>query len=256
MSYFKVISSNKVIDVLEDPVWVKQGKNELVRRCNANDAMGVVSSDSEKTWHIDGMIAFVGKNYEDVIVTDITEDEADELKVLLNLGADIEDVDGKDDVSWEEPEQEEIPTVENETVKQVKERALEKLSNDCQAVIYIGTDVTLSDGTTKHFDLKIEDQLNLITLSTLIASGETLIPYHASDELCTYYSAADIMSVIDTATKYKTYHTSYYNSLKNWVMSMDSISEIGAVKYGDPIPQEFCSEVLKQFLNAEDNTVE
>lgn len=69
-------------------------------------------------------------------------------------------------------------------------------------------------------------------------------PYHASDELCTYYSAQDILTITQVATEYKTYHTTYYNSLKNWIMSMESIADVGAVKYGDTVPSEYCSDIL------------
>ena len=67
------------------------------------------------------------------------------------------------------------------------------------------------------------------------------------------------MKITETATAFKTYHTSYYNSLKNWVLSMKTIAEVGAVKYGDPIPAEYCSDVLIgmiETISAEGDAVE
>lgn len=192
--------------------------------------------------HIAGAKEFSGETFTEISVADITADEYEELRVLLNLGAEVPDDNG--DVEWrdEENEPDEIP--EDATLAEVKTRCLAKLSDDCQNTIYNGVDVKLADGSVHHFALEIEDQLNLLTLSTLIASGETLIPYHASNELCTYYSAEDILTITQAATAFKTYHTTYYNSLKNWVLSMDSIAEVGAVKYGDQIPPEYCSDIL------------
>ncbi len=92
----------------------------------------------------------------------------------------------------------------------------------------------------------------MLSLSTLLATGADAIPYHATDELCEYYSAEDMTLIITQATQFKTYHTSYYNSLKNWIESMDSIAEIGSVAYGDTIPPEFCSVVMNQLMQAQE----
>lgn len=82
----------------------------------------------------------------------------------------------------------------------------------------------------------------------MIAQGATSIPYHAKDELCKFYSAEDIALIIETATQFKTYHTSYFNSLKNYINSMATIEEIGAVEYGINIPAEYQSDVLKELV--------
>lgn len=80
----------------------------------------------------------------------------------------------------------------------------------------------------------------------------TAIPYHASGELCEYYSAEDMTLIVSQTTQFKTYHTSYFNSLKNWVESMGSIAEVGEVFYGDPVPAEFCSVVLTQLMQTQE----
>lgn len=250
MKYYKVISNDNIVDALADPVWVKQGDNNIIIRCDVKEAMGVVSSDMSTILHISGAKDFTdGNEYSEVSVADITADDYEELKILFNLGAEVPDNGGE--IVWDDDgdtEDDELP--EDATLNEVKERQLAKLSKDCQQTIYDGVNVTLSDGSTHHFDLQIEDQLNLLTLSTLVANGETEIPYHASNELCTYYSAEDIIRITETATAFKTYHTTYYNSLKNWVMSMNSIAEVGAVKYGDIVPEKYCSDILIGIINA------
>lgn len=242
MNYYKFISDGNIIDALENPVWVKQDTKGNIVRCEIKEAMGVLSSDMSTVLHIAGAKEFSGETFTEISVADITDDEYEELSILLNLGAEVPDDNG--DIQWEDENTEPDEPQEDTTLAEVKKRCLSKLSNDCQQTIYNGIDVELSDGMVRHFALEIEDQLNLLTLSTLIASGETMIPYHASNELCTYYSVEDILKIIDTATSFKTYHTTYYNSLKNWIMSMSSIAEVGAVKYGDPIPVEYCSDIL------------
>lgn len=247
MKYYKLISNDKIIDALADPCWVKQ-IGSLIVRCGPNDAIGVVSSDMSTIYHIASADTFTdGAEHQDVYVADISEEEYEELVVLLELGAEVPD--GGGDVEWnDDPPQEEEPS-EDATLQEVKERCLAKLSDICQQTIYNGIDVELSDGTMRHFDLEVEDQLNLITISSMIASGQEIVPYHASDELCTYYSADDMTKITTAATAFKTYHTTYFNSLKNWVMSMKSIAEVGAVYYGVPIPEEYCSDILLSMMN-------
>lgn len=250
MKYYKIIQGEKIIDAIADPCWVKQNENNLIVRCEPNEAMGIVSSDMSTILHISGTKEFSdGNEYQDVFVADISAEEYDKLVVLLGLGAEVPDDGG--DVGWNDDNQDEEELPEDATLQEVKERYLEKLSDVCQQTIYNGVDVELSDGSVKHFDLQVEDQLNLLTLSALAASGQPMIPYHAKDELCTYYSSEDINKIVETATAFKTYHTTYFNSLKNWVMSMKSIAEVGAVTYGASIPEEYCSDILLGIINAE-----
>ena len=101
------------------------------------------------------------------------------------------------------------------------------MSLNCNKTITNGFDITLSDGNSYHFSLTTQDQLNLITLATMVESGETQIPYHADGEPCKFYSATDISAIIAKATEFKTYHISYYNSLKTYINSMETIDEIG-----------------------------
>jgi len=55
--------------------------------------------------------------------------------------------------------------------------------------------------------------------------------------------------VIAEATKWKTYHTTYYNALKNYVNSLDDVHQITEIQYGIELPEEYQSDVLKA-LNA------
>ena len=116
------------------------------------------------------------------------------------------------------------------------------------AVITNGIDIVLSDNNTYHFSLTTQDQLNLITLSTMIAGGQEMVPYHADSELCRYYSATDMLNVIQKATEFKSFQVTYFNSLKAYIESMNSVRAIGAVQYGIDIPEEYQSDVLKETL--------
>jgi len=71
------------------------------------------------------------------------------------------------------------------------------------------------------------------------------IPYHADGELCKFYTPVEIKMIISEATKWKTYHTTYYNALKNYVKSLNDIHQIMEIQYGIELPEEYQSEVLK-----------
>lgn len=52
--YYKVIKNNRVIDLLENPVFVKyQSKNDIMLNCPENEAEGILSSDQHQIWHVD-----------------------------------------------------------------------------------------------------------------------------------------------------------------------------------------------------------
>lgn len=249
MDYYKVILRNKIIDVLEDVVWVRLNRRGAIVVCSPSEATGVVGSDNMTIWHISGTPA-IGE-YEDVTVADIDETEAETLKKLLGLDGEITESGDGIDVSWdEEKPTEEVPPPAN--LAELKERCLQNLSQDCQNAIFAGVDVELADHSIKHFDLRIEDQVNLLSLSMLLASnGGAPMPYHASGELCAFYTAEDMQRIITAATTLKTYHTSYYNSLKNWINALSTMEEICAIQYGDTIPEQYCSDVLVQMLGGD-----
>jgi hypothetical protein len=77
---------------------------------------------------------------------------------------------------------------------------------------------------------------------------EDVTPYHADGEQTKFYSASDIHAIIDMASKHKTYHTTYYNSLKAYINSLSTIEEIAAITYGISIPDEYKTELF-QYLD-------
>lgn len=50
------------------------------------------------------------------------------------------------------------------------------------------------------------------------------------------------------SAEFKTYHVSYFNSLKSYIESLDIIDAISAITYSMEIPEEFQSDVLKVLL--------
>ena len=160
----------------------------------------------------------------------------------------IEAIENHEPIPVEEEEDEPIevieePTEPDELLEYVREGKINEMSRACRETIEAGFDLDIR-GETKHFSLTTQDQLNLMSLN-LMAQTESLIPYHADGEETTFYTRDEINTIIQTATELKIYNTTYYNALKGYINSLETIVEIGAITYGTPIPEEYKSDVLK-----------
>lgn len=135
-----------------------------------------------------------------------------------------------------------------EPLNTIKANKTAEMSAACRAAIVAGFDVTLTDGKDHHFSLTVEDQLNLNALFGLLATGAERVPYHADGETCVYFTAADMQTVVQGATAHKTYHESYFNSLKAYIASKRTAASVDAIEYGTEIPEQYQSDVLKALL--------
>ena len=94
----------------------------------------------------------------------------------------------------------------------------------------------------------IRDRLNLFGKQAQLTAGIKKLEYHEDGNPCRYYSAEDMQKIINGAMEFKSYHTTYGNSLNMWIKGCSKTSEIAKIEYGAPIPEEYQSEVLKDYL--------
>lgn len=240
MLYYKLINGTTFVGIATSLDMRRyQHKHRILLVCDESKAQYVQCND--KLYHARWMLPINTNQvvYDTAEVIQISKEEYDILFETIEAGKDI----------VIEPEQEvieeEIVTEPDVTIEFVKTSKIAEMNNKCNKTIIAGFDAVLSDGKVYHFSLTTQDQLNLITLSTMLESGETAIPYHADGELCRFYSAADIKTILETATQFKTYHVSYFNSLKSYILSLDKIESVRAIVYGISIPPEYQSDVLK-----------
>ena len=148
---------------------------------------------------------------------------------------------------YTEPEPvEPVPPYES-TLEEVKEYKRAEISAACQDTIHAGVDVKLTDGSTEHFSLSTEDQLNLFGKQVQLAAGAEQYEYHADGQPCKYYSVADMQAIITAAMQYVSYHTTYCNSFFAYIEGQTDKEAVQAMQYGDAIPEEYKSEVLKAY---------
>lgn len=148
----------------------------------------------------------------------------------------------------EPPEPE--PEPESPTVEEVKTQRLQEVGEACRQIIHAGVDVFLPGGTVEHFSLKEEDQINLFGKQAQLAAGVEQLEYHQDGYPCRYYSADEMTAIITTAMQHVSYHTTYCNSLNMWIAGATTTEELNTIYYGADIPEEYQSEVLKDYLTA------
>lgn len=246
MTYYKVIKDNEFIGI---------GTSYELRKYQLKHGILLVADDDTAQYidingilYRDSWLKVLTTDtiqYENANIVVISEEEYQQLFEAINKGEEITIIESNNDYA------EEIETVDPITaitVDYLKSEKIKETSYMCNQIITNGFDIVLSDNIAYHFSLTIQDQLNLITLSTMILNGETEIPYHADGQLCKIFSAEDMTNIIQMSTTFKTYHTTYYNSLKSYIQSLDTREEIGKVSYGMNIPDEYQSEVLKDLI--------
>lgn len=148
---------------------------------------------------------------------------------------------------YEDPEPVEPTPPYVPTLEETKAAKRAEISVACQATIHAGVDVKLTNGSTEHFSLSTEDQLNLFGKQVQMATGAEQYEYHADGQPCKYYSAADMQTIITAAMQYVSYHTTYCNSFFTYIEAQIDKEVVQAMRYGDPIPEEYKSEVLKAY---------
>lgn len=241
MKYYKVIDDASFLGVGTDlDMRMHQLKHNVIIACEPEQAQYI--QIGEVLYRDSWMAPETYDNAENITVNviEISEDEYKALYSAIESGKDVpahEDLAPSEDI----PDTDENTEI---TVDFMKSRKINEMNSVCLKTITDGFDIVLSDGEPHHFSLTTQDQLNLITLSTMVASGKTEIPYHADGELCKFYSLDDINAILNAATTYITYHESYFNALRGYIDSLDDIDEISKITYGIEIPTQYMSDVL------------
>ena len=123
------------------------------------------------------------------------------------------------------------PLQELESADSIKAEKIAEIKKDCEDYIYVGTDVTLPDGTIEHFTYTLADQSNISEMFTAVMAGATEYPYHADGEICKIYTKEQIVTIYGTLSLFKTEATTYHNSLKAQINTMTDADVISAIKF-------------------------
>ena len=118
-------------------------------------------------------------------------------------------------------------------LEQCKSRKIIEMCSLCQTTITNGIDYN-----DEHYRLNTTDQINLTSLYSLAQLGQS-VPYHADGKVCRIYTSEEMIRLVQTATKWVIYHTTYYNLLKHQIQGMTDIEEVKKVEYGTELSPEY-----------------
>ena len=260
MIYYKIIENSQIVDVNTDfelnyVNYVGHCDSFMICQPNENP-VGVISSDGGKIYHIVGYAdipSALSELYSTVNIVEIDKEEYDSLKTALDENKIVN-----------EPEPEIIPPVEEEPKTQeeieaelaylqslqfIKDSKVQYMSYVCQQTIYDGCNIKMDDDTLRHFSFTDHDQKLIQGLYLKVQLGESEnLHYHADDCQCQYFSAEEIVRLYKAMEELIDWHTTYFNSLKCYILALDNMEEISSIEYGIEIPAEYQSEVLKDLI--------
>lgn len=240
MKYYKMIKDNMIIGAISSDNFMHYSS---LTDCylRADEQTGEYVSYKGKFYRSGWMQPYSQKErYEEVAIVAITIEEYNIYIEAFKVQDEIEEA---QEIQPEEPTADPENPVDRASIEFIRQSKLSEMSYTCRTTIEAGFDLELR-GEMHHFSLDTQDQLNLISLSAM-AQTQELIPYHADGEECIFYTAAEINAIVEKATAFKIYHTTYYNALKTYINALNTIESISAITYGTSIPEEYKSDVLR-----------
>lgn len=81
--YYKVIKDNKVVDVLDNLIYLKwEPKHKIMVLSDENEAQAILSSDKNTIWHEKTLYKIPVSGYDEVEIQEINQFEYQQLRVL------------------------------------------------------------------------------------------------------------------------------------------------------------------------------
>ena len=243
MKYFKILIDNVIIGAVSSNQFMRYLP---ITDCfvRATEQNGEYIAYNNKFYRATWMCPIVqATDYIEAQIIDIEKEEYELYIKAIEKNEEIQYEEAQEDQDFNEEIIYEIDSVKQSSLDFIRSSKLNEMSYQCKKTIENGFDLELR-GATHHYSLTTQDQLNLMSLGTM-AQTSNEIPYHADGEEVIFYTSEEINQIIAAANTFKTYQTTYYNSLKAYINSLETIEEISAIEYGIEIPEKFKTEVLK-----------
>lgn len=206
---YSIIYKAKVIDVVQNPTFIKILPSGHISFTDKSSANGIIGSDRKTVYSFETVNC---KNTKIVSIEEISENEFNRLKGLLNSGQEI--------------------TADKDILEVTINNAISKLSEVCNSKITEGFSIRLSDGKNHNFKLTTEDQINLLNLENQLNGGSQTFIYHATGEFCKSFTRDDMIKIIKAYRKQVLYHTTYFNIAKQYIKSLNDVDKVTAFSYG------------------------
>lgn len=133
------------------------------------------------------------------------------------------------------------------TLEEIKAQKISEMETVKNQIIENGIDVTLMDGSQKHFPLDNKSLLYMMGLQSMVSEGREKIPWHTDNENepCEFYSNYDMKTIMSTALSFIMYNETRIRDLTRYINSLMDKESVQAITYDVEIPEEFQSEVFQ-----------
>ena len=224
MSMYKIMQNDKVIDVVQQPHFVRFLASGHVAFTDKTSAHGIIGSNNK----LYSFKPVARKNISVVSIKNITLEEFNKLRNLLNSGQE--------------------PCADEAALATAKYNTILRLSKQCKTQITEGFSITLTDGKLYNFKLTTEDQLNLMMIENQLSTDAEHFLYHATGQECKFFIRTDIVNIIKAFRSHVQYHTTYFNIAKQYINSQTDIKKVNMFTYGLDLSDAVSDPVIKQIL--------
>lgn len=139
------------------------------------------------------------------------------------------------------------PTVDTDTMSldEVKTWKIKEIGKVCREEIYEGADVTLSDGTVKHYTFNAEDQQDVLSAVTLAFAAKTMgftldyIPFHAAGQMCELLDTASMVAIYMTLQLKLTRLTTKCNMLNCMIRGCSNKDDVLGINWDTGLTPEY-----------------
>lgn len=222
---YSIIYEGKIIDVIQKPTFIKVLPSGRVAFTDKASANGIKGSDDKTLYTFE---ATCREGTKVVTINEISESEFNRLKCLLNS--------------------DQVVTADRTSLDTAINKAINRLSEQCNTKIIEGFSLRLSDSKKHHFKLTAEDQLNLLNLESQFNSGVQSFVYHATGEPCQVFTREDFQKVIKAYREHVLYHTTYFNVAKQYLKSLTDIDKVVDFSYGMNLAWTVKDQTLQKIL--------
>ena len=137
-----------------------------------------------------------------------------------------------------------VVNVDAMSLEEVKAWKIKQIGEVCRAEIYAGENVTLVDGTTKHFSYNADDQSNILNSSLIAFASKTLgfpleyIPYHPDSTECQLMPVADLVNIYMTLQLKLTRLTTKCNMLNCMIRECEDKNSVLEITWDTQLTEE------------------
>ena len=135
--------------------------------------------------------------------------------------------------------------IEAMSLNETKEYKIKQIGAVCRAEIYAGEDVTLSDGSVKHYTFDAEDQQDVLSAVTLAFAAKTMgftldyIPFHATGQACELLDTASMVAIYMTLQLKLTRLTTKCNMLNCMIRECEDKDSVLDITWETQLTEEY-----------------